>query len=101
MNVALRALIEQGMLVRLGAGVYARAKPSVLTGRPIPVKPLEVLAPKILERLGVKVDAPRLLREYNAGRSTQVPVGITFAIGSRRIKRRLEFGGRRVEYERG
>ena len=98
-NVALKILIGQGLLVRLSSGVYARAKPSVLSGRPIPVKPLEVLAPKILERFGVEVHAPRLVREYNAG-STQVPVGVTLAIGSRRITRRIQFGGQRVEYVR-
>ena len=53
---ALRELMLDGTLVRLGLGVYAKAKPSVLTGEPIPVRPLEVLAPAALNKL-VEADA--------------------------------------------
>ncbi|MGH1506982.1 DUF6088 family protein, partial [Ralstonia solanacearum] len=42
-NRALRTLIADGVLVRLGLGVYARAKMSVLSGAPIPVRPVEIL----------------------------------------------------------
>lgn len=33
---SLRELIASGQLVRLGLGIYAKAKPSVLSGKPIP-----------------------------------------------------------------
>lgn len=45
LSTALRSLLADGSLVRIGFGVYAKAKPSVLSGKPIPVHPLEVLAP--------------------------------------------------------
>jgi hypothetical protein len=96
---ALRHLISTGVLVRLGRGVFAKAKASILTGKPIPVRPLEVLAPLVLQKLGVKTSAGRAVREYNAGDSLQLPAGIVLDTGSRRINRKLGFGGRYVVYE--
>jgi hypothetical protein len=97
---ALTELQNKGALVKLGVGVYAKAKPSVLSGKPIPIKPLEVLAPEALKRLGVQVGESRQTREYNSGSSTQVPVGVVFSVGKRRIQRKLGFNGKLVEYER-
>lgn len=97
---ALSELQTSGKLVKLGMGVYARAMPSVLSGKPIPVKPLEVLAPQALRKLGVEVNASRLLKAYNSGQSTQVPTGVVLNTGKRRIGRQLGFNGKLVQYER-
>ncbi|WP_406625298.1 S-adenosylhomocysteine hydrolase [Acidovorax sp. SDU_ACID1] len=97
---ALRQLLLGGVFVRLGVGVYAKAKPSVLTGKPIPVRPLEVLAPEALNKLGIDVLPSRLAQDYNAGRSTQLPAGIVLNIGKRRTARKLSFNGKAVQYER-
>lgn len=96
---ALTQLTNEGTLVRLGVGVYAKAKPSVLTGRPIPARPLEVLAPEVLKKLGIAVLPSRLTQDYNAGRSTQLPSGIVLNTGKRRIARKLSFNGKAVQYE--
>lgn len=95
----LTQLTSEGTLIRLGVGVYAKAKPSVLTGKPIPVRPLEVLAPEVLKKLGITVMPSRLTQDYNAGRSTQVPSGIVLNTGKRRIARKLSFNGKAVQYE--
>jgi hypothetical protein len=96
---ALATLAREGLLVRLGVGVYAKAKPSVLSGEPIPVRPLEVLAPQVLRKLGVPVRPSRLTRAYNEGRSSQLPAGIVLNVGNRRINRKLGFKGKVVQYE--
>lgn len=96
---ALTQLTNEGALVRLGVGVYAKAKPSVLTGKPIPARPLEVLAPEVLKKLGITVTPSRLTQDYNAGRSTQLPSGIVLNTGKRRIARKLSFNGKAVQYE--
>lgn len=96
---ALAALTREGLLVRLGVGVYAKAKPSVLSGEPIPVRPLEVLSPQVLRKLGVPVRPSRLARAYNEGRSSQLPAGIVLNVGNRRINRKLGFKGKVVQYE--
>lgn len=100
LSVALRSLMAEGVVVRIGTGIYAKAKPSVLSGKPIPVSPIEVLAPLALRKLGVSVQEPQRVREYNAGRTTQVPTGLVVNTGRRRITRKLGFNGKLVEYER-
>jgi hypothetical protein len=97
---ALNELTARGALVKLGVGVYARAKPSVLSGKPIPARPLEVLAPQALRRLGVALDETRLAAAYNSGQSTQIPAGVVLNTGKRRITRKLGFNGKLVHYER-
>ncbi|MFJ2993641.1 DUF6088 family protein [Pandoraea sp. NPDC087047] len=96
---ALRELVTDGMLVKLGMSVYARAKPSILSGKPIPVRPLEVLAPQALKRLGVMTLPSKSVAAYNAGRTGQLPANVIVNTGNRRITRKLEFGNRRVQYE--
>jgi hypothetical protein len=98
---ALRELLRDGTLVKIGLGVYAKTKISVLTGRLIPIKPLEVLAPIALTKLGVEIRPSRLTEEYNSGRSTQIPAGIVYRTGHRRITRKLSLNGHTVKYERG
>jgi hypothetical protein len=95
----LKALMRDGELVRIGYGVYAKARKSSLTGRPVPRVPLESLAQEALSKLGVPVQLGRAAREYNAG-STQVPAHVVYETGSRRISRRLCLGREEVMYER-
>ena len=95
----LRELVATGRLVKLGVGIYAKAKPSVLTGKAIPVRPVDVLAPVALQKLGVTINQSRLGSAYNAGQTTQVPAGMVINTGKRRISRRIGFGERVVSYE--
>ena len=97
----LRLLVNEGVIVRISLGVYARAKFSVLTGKPIPVKPVSVLAPEVLRRLGVDAHASRSVQEYNQGKTTQIPpkAGAVINTGRRRIRRKIGFGASQIEYE--
>ncbi|USU20266.1 DUF6088 family protein [Paraburkholderia fungorum] len=96
---ALRKLLDSGVIVRLGVGVYAKAKRSVLSGVPIPVQPVEVLAEQALTRMGVEVYPSRQVELYNAGETTQLPAGTVINTGNRRIVRKLGFGNKTVQYE--
>lgn len=98
-NRALRKLVASGMIVKLGVGVYAKAKKSVLSGDPIPVRPVEVLAPIALRKLGVTVYPSKSTQEYNSGRTTQIPAGTVLNTGDRRIVRKIGFGKKKVAYE--
>ncbi|MBB2486827.1 S-adenosylhomocysteine hydrolase [Mitsuaria sp. WAJ17] len=100
LSAALKSLLAEGVIVRIGVGVYAIAKVSVLSGKPIPTHPLEVLAPLALRKLGVRVEEPYRSRDYNAGRTTQVPTGLVINTGGRRVTRKIGFNGKFVEYER-
>jgi hypothetical protein len=97
---ALKELTSIGVLVRLGVGIYAKAKPSVISGKPIPIQPLEVLGPQALAKLGVRLKESFQTAEYNSGRSTQIPTGIVVNIGKQRISRKIGFNGKFLQYER-
>jgi len=97
----LRQLVEDGKLVRIGMGIYAKATPSRLSGQPAPRQTLDVLAAETLDRLGIEWRQGKAQRLYNAGLTTQVPWRTTFDTSLRRISRRLQVGKGVVEYERG
>ena len=97
---ALKELTSIGLLVKLGVGIYAKAKPSVISGKPIPVQPLEVLGPQALAKLGVRPSQSLKTAAYNSGLTAQVPVGVVVNIGKQRITRRIGFNGKFLEYER-
>lgn len=96
---ALRKLVSDGVMVKLGLGVYAKAKRSVISGNAIPVQSVEILAEQALEKLGVQIYPSKLVADYNAGRTTQLPVVTAINTGDRRIRRKLRFGKKIIEYE--
>lgn len=97
----LRQLVDDGKLVRIGMGAYAKATPSRLSGQPAPRQTLEVLAAETFARLGIAWRQGKAQRLYNAGLTTQVPWRTTFDTSPRRITRRLQVGKGVVEYGRG
>ncbi len=67
---ALRELRAEGVLIRFGRGLYAKAKRSPHNNTIIPVRSLPLLAVEALTRkLKVEVVEGDDLRRYNAGRS--------------------------------
>lgn len=96
---ALRQLIEKGRLMKIGYGIYTRAKPSILDGTPVPTKGLRELATEALGRLGIET-APTRWDEANAsGKSTQVPTGRVIGVRGR-VRRKISYNGFPLKYER-
>jgi hypothetical protein len=73
---ALRGLVREGRLVRLGYGIYGRAETSQLSGQPTLAARGGFIdaARHALDKLGVSWEPTEFQRAYNEGRSTQVPV---------------------------
>jgi len=97
---ALQSLMSRGVLVRLGYGIYAKARPSRLSGRPVPRQPLEFLAIEALRRLGVPAEQGVSRRAYAEGESLQIPMQPVINTDGVRFARRLSVGRRTVRYER-
>jgi hypothetical protein len=95
----LRELMAEGKIVRLGYGTYAKARPSTLSGKPVPRVTLEELAQEALGKLDVSVKLGRAQQAYADGRTTQIPVRTTFNTGDRRITRKITVGISTVRYE--
>jgi len=96
---SINALIEQGIVLRVGVGVYVRAKPSVLSGKPIPVEPLERIAALAMRKLDVPVYPSKLASQLSGSGSSQIINTVLINTGGKRISRKISVGGRKVRYE--
>ena len=98
---ALRGLVRDNRLVRLGYGVYGRATVSRLSGMPILYGQGGFIgaARQALTKLGVAWDLTEAERAYNEGRSTQVPVNPVVRVKGR-FSRRLRDGNTELVIER-
>lgn len=92
-------LVKLGVLVKAGHGIYVKAKPSSLTGNPIPAASLTEIALTALSKLGVNAALGKSARAYIAGETTQLPMATTIDAGNVRISRRIGFGDKIVRYE--
>jgi hypothetical protein len=100
---ALRQLVEDGKLIRLGYGVYGRAEISRLTGKPMLAAAGGFIGAgrQALEKLGVRWEMTNAQRAYNEGRSTQVPVNPRVRVVKSRVTRKLRHQGHELVMERG
>ncbi|HEX7691625.1 MAG TPA: DUF6088 family protein [Sediminibacterium sp.] len=96
---ALRNLSKQGKLIKIGYGLYAKARISALTGKPTLAEPLPALAKTALERIGVPIGVTQAELEYIEGRSTQVPTGRMIAVEGR-VTRKIMYRDVKISYER-
>jgi hypothetical protein len=98
---ALRRLVRDGRLVRLGYGVYGRAIVSRLSGEPILFSPngFAGAARQALDKLGVRWEPTESERAYNEGRSTQVPLNPVVKVKGR-FSRHLSDGAVELVLER-
>ncbi|WP_346730321.1 DUF6088 family protein [Caballeronia sp. dw_276] len=96
----LATLVATRMLVRIGHGIYAKTKINKFTATLMPAATFESIAAEAFAKLGISVGFGMLAAEYNAGRSTQIPMVAVVTTGQRRITRKIQVGSKRVIYER-
>ena len=94
----LSELTRSRKIIRIGYGLYAKARISTLTGETTLVKPLPDLAKEAIILLGLKIYPTRLEKEYNEGITTQVPTGRMIAVKGR-INRKIGYKGSYISYE--
>lgn len=97
-GVVLRGFVKRGELLKLGQGIYTRARPSMLDGKPAPVKAIAPLMREALGRIGVKTRPTRLETLALEGKTTQVPSGRVIGV-NRRVRRKLGYNGVTVGFE--
>ena len=98
---ALRGLVRDGRLVRLGYGVYGRAETSRLSGQPMLAARGGFIgaARQALDKLGVRWEPTDAQRAYNEGRTTQVPVNPAVRVKGR-FARHLRYQDTELRLER-
>lgn len=96
---AIREISEAGVLVRVGYGVYAKARFSKISGKPVPTDSLLTIGLEAMRKMGVKADVGKDARALREGKSSQVPMLPAISVGSSRVRRKIGFGNRQIEYE--
>ena len=98
----LRELTEEGKLIRLGYGVYARAEISSLTQRPMLAGDgFGPVSRQVLDKLKVPWEPTLAERAYNEGRSTQVPMTPRVRLAPHtRFSRKLRYNTMELTFER-
>jgi hypothetical protein len=99
---ALRELTDEGKLIRLGYGVYARAEISSLTKKPMLAGDgFGPVSRHVLTKLQVPWEPTTAERDYNDGRSTQVPMTPRVRLPRQsRFSRKLRYNTMELTFER-
>nr|WP_298410241.1 DUF6088 family protein [uncultured Halomonas sp.] len=97
---ALRQLEAQGRLIRVGQGLYAKARPNRITRKPMLAAPggFDQVAKEALSRLGVQWEPTSAEKAYQAG-STQIPARVVVKVKGP-FQRRIAYGKYRLGIER-
>ena len=96
---ALKALVEEGRLVKVGHGVYVKAKTSSISGNPVPSRSLTEIGEAFLKKRGITPGPGSSARDYNEGRTTQIPMRPVLFTNGRRLTRRIQVGNSVLKYE--
>lgn len=97
-GMILRKLTRAGKLLRISKGIYTRAEPSIVDGKPVPTQDITPLMTEALKRIGVRAQPTKLDRDYLAGRTTQVPTGRRIGV-DRRVRRKFGYNGATMSFE--
>lgn len=89
----LNQLISEAVLIRIGYGLYAKARLNRITGEPMASASggFIQVAEEALSRLGVKWKVSRAVDDYQLGNSTQVPINAEVIIKGR-FRRKIGYG---------
>ena len=94
---ALRKLQKKNLIVKIGQGLYARAKISTATNKAIPEKDMKSLAVEALKKMKIKVVPSEDDVKYNKMETTQIPTGRLITIKGR-VSRKIGFNGNYIKY---
>ncbi len=97
---AINEVVAIGLLVKVGFGLYAKARPSTLSGKPVPMAPLLNIGLEVMQKIGVKADVGEDAVALREGRSTQIPMLPIINVGKARVSRKIVVGSRQVVYEK-
>jgi hypothetical protein len=94
----LRNLVRRGLLLKIGYGLYVRARVNRITGALMPDNPAgnDGVLIEAMERLGVDYQLDDLSRKSLSGESTQIPASVKIIPKNSRFTRKIAVGKQRV-----
>ncbi|WP_338853875.1 DUF6088 family protein (plasmid) [Alteromonas macleodii] len=99
---ALRNLTRNGVLMKIGYGLYARARTNRITGKLIPdnAAGADGVLIEAMQRLDVEHKLDDLSNKYFAGQSSQIPANVKIIPLDPRFTRKIAVGKRYINKER-
>ena len=101
LNRALKAFIEDGLITKIGHGLYAKAEiMSFKNGRKKLVlrESFEDVVMEAFNKMGIKWELGTAIQEYNRGNTTQVPSSFIIKLKNR-FRGKIQAEGRTVIFE--
>ena len=96
---ALKELIVEKKLVKIGAGIYAKAYLSKYSDIPLIKNGTDSTLREALKRLGITYEPSNAEKEYNEGKTTQVPVRNIVRLKNR-CRRRIGYRNSKLIFEK-
>ncbi len=97
---ALRALVEDGELIKFGYGVYVKAQITEYSDEPIMIVTMAEACIEVLERLGIEWELGQAIKDYNKGKTQQLPTKFIIKL-KKRFRGQLGTKRRAVVFEGG
>lgn len=94
---ALRLLIKEELILRVGKGVYVKARRSTISQGIVPVQNLHSIAIELMRTLDITVLPTQAELAYNTKQSTQVPNTLMIGV-NKRVTRKLKFQNMQISY---
>lgn len=101
LNRALRVLMEEGRIIKISHGLFAKAEPMSLPGRrtqAVLTESFETIMTEALDKLDIRWELGSAIRDYNEGRTTQVPAIFSVRLKSR-FRGSMQAEGRKLLFE--
>lgn len=94
----LAKLIDEGLIVKIGSGIYAKAMVSQYFEEPLLDGGFDNVAREALDRIGASWEPGAAEQEYNAGVTQQIPMHNTVKLQSR-LRRTISYQNRQLFFE--
>jgi len=95
-----KTLLEMGVLVKIGYGIYAKAYISDSIDKPVIQGGFGQACKEALTKKGIKWEAGSAEKAYNTGVSTQIPIRNIVQLKSR-FRGHLNYGNKKLIVEKG
>ena len=99
---ALRQLVQQKLVMKIGYGLYVRARVNRITGKLMPDNPAgaDGVMIEAMEKLGVEYAFDDMSQLNLSGKSTQIPANVKILPKSARFTRKIAIGKQLVNVTR-
>ena len=95
---ALRKLIKEDQILKIGQGIYVKARYSEIFKKIMPIRTLPELAKEAFEKLGIDTAPTSWEQLYRDRKSTQVPTGSVIGV-TKRVSRNISYDGWKLSFE--